>query len=346
MRRSWCIAGVLAVVFGAQAPAQAGPVTALEAMRDYNLIVFDDFDLRHDIQGSIYVGGNLTGNNMVGSNNTRYTGTAGLTVAGDVKASGIKVKNGDFYAGGNVSGLVEIQDGGSAYVGGTVASNSVRLTGNTSGRAMEAGSDAARGKLLDVSDFLALSADLASREADIRYTAADVRDRNNFRLQLADTNGDGLTVLHLDDGFLGALSSYGFYGDDIAGLGTIVVNVAGKNNSLGANWQQGGLPDNLFASQNIIWNFYEAEVLTFDRQIFGSVLAPGARVSNVTPIDGTLVAGSFTQNGQVHLPGFTGDISFPSTLRPAVPAEEIPEPLSVALLGMGLVGVACLRRRS
>ncbi|MGK2287076.1 collagen-binding domain-containing protein [Pedomonas sp. V897] len=322
-------------------PAHAGPVTALEALREYNLIVFDDFRLTQDIQGAVYVGGNLTGGNMVGANFGSYTGATGLTVAGDVMVSNLKVKNSDLYVGGNVvSGLVEIQDGGSAYVGGTAAPDAIRLNGNPAGRTIETGSTRPQDKLLDVADFLALSSALASREAEVRYSSADILDPNNFRITVADLDGDGVAVVSLEAGFLDSLSSYGLYGDGIAGLDTIIINVGGTHISIGANWQTGGLPNSLFASEHVIWNFYEAEVLTFDRQIFGSVLAPGARVSNVTPIDGTLVAGSFTQNGQVHWPGYRGTLI---TFDP--PPVEIAAPASAGVLGLGLAGLVFVQRR-
>ena len=66
----------------------------------------------------------------------------------------------------------------------------------------------------------------------------------------------------------------------------------------------------------------------------GSILAPLAAVTNNTQINGTLVAGSFTQGGEVHMKNFGGLI------------PGIPEPASWALMIMGFGGAgAVLRRR-
>ena len=333
--------------------AVAGPVEALEAMRDYNLIVFDDFRLNHDIQGGIYVDGNLSNGNMVGSNFTSYSGGSGLTVTGNVTGQNIKVKNSDVRIGGSVSGSIEVQDSGSAYIGGSTP-GTVRLTGNTQGRTVQT-NDANAVPVLDRADFFGLSADLASRAAETSYSGADIRDRNNFRITVADQNNDGIGIVNLAADFFSNVNSYGLFGEGLSSLDTIIINVAGTNLDINANWQTGGLMSNLFASQHIIWNFFEAEVLNFGTQIFGSVLAPGAHVTNRTPIDGTLVAGSFAQDGQVHLPGYVGTaLSFapPPQLRPGpegIPADsgfvEVNEPTAVGLLGLGLLFIAGLSRR-
>lgn len=347
--RTRVLAGsMLACVAGSSA-AMAGPVQALEAMREYNLIVFSDFQLNHDIQGGIYVDGNLSNGNMVGSNFTSYTGTSGLTVTGNVTGQNIKVKNSNVHVGGNVTGSIEVQDSGNAYIGGAT-SGTVRLTGNQQGRTVQTGAANAV-TALDRADFFGLSADLAGRSAEASYSKADVTDRNNFRINIADHNNDGIAVVNLASDFFTSVASYGFYGTDLNSLDTIVVNVAGTNVSVDANWQTGGLASNLFASQHIIWNFYEAETLRFGTQIFGTVLAPGATVTNNTPIDGNLVAGSFIQNGQVHLPLYDGTgltfedvVGLPPVFeRPTT--GEVPEPAMVGLLGLGALSIAALRRR-
>lgn len=330
-----------------QGAAVAGPVDALEAMRAYNLIVFDDFRLNHDIQGSVYVDGDLSNGNMVGAHHSRYTGGSGLTVTGNVNGQNIKVKNSDLRVGGNVNGSVEIHDSGSAYIGGNT-SGQVRLTGNTQGRTVQTGQTNAVA-VLDRADFFGLSADLASRAAEASYSAADVRDRNNFRITVADQNNDGIAVINLASDFFGSVASYGVYADAITSLDTIIINVAGTDINIDANWQSSSGGSNLFASQHVIWNFFEAETVRLGRQIFGSVIAPGAVVANHSPIDGSVVAGGFTQYAQVHMPGYAGSglafappVESPGSARPATPVSE---PAMVGLLGLGLLSIAGLGRR-
>ncbi|MCH8686285.1 collagen-binding domain-containing protein [Pedomonas mirosovicensis] len=332
---SWLLAGV--AVAGISGTAEAAPVDALNAMRDYNLIVFDDFQLNHDIQGSVYVDGDLSGGNMVGSNHSRYTGAPGLTVTGNVTGQNVKVKNSDVYVGGNVTGSIEVNDGGSAYIGGSAAPGAVKINGNQQGRTLETGSSTFAQRL-DKADFRDLSGALARFAAETTYSTADITDRNNYRLTVADLDHNGIAVVNLEEGFLDSLASYGLYGDALSSLDTVVINVAGTHVSIDANWQSGTL-SNLFASEHVIWNFFEAETVSLSTQIFGSVLAPNALLSNVTPIDGSVVAGSFAQGGQVHLPRYSGT---GLTFNPPV---EMPEPAVAGLVGLGFLGVAAVRRR-
>ncbi|HLU91911.1 MAG TPA: collagen-binding domain-containing protein [Pedomonas sp.] len=326
-----------------QGAAHAGPVSALEAMRTHNVIVFDDFRLEQDIKGSLYVDGHLggRGNGMVGSGYSGYSGGSGLTVTGDVVGQNIRVKNSDVRVGGNVTGSIEVHDRGSALIGGQ-NTGSVRLTGNTSGRGVHTNvADAA--PALNQADFASLSASLAALTAESLYSASDITDRNNFRIHAADRNNDGIAVVSLGADFFDHLASYVIAADAITSLDTIVVNVAGLDINLEANWLSSSAGSNLFGSQHIIWNFFEAETVNLSRQIFGSVLAPNAIVTNTSSIEGNVVAGGFTQRAQVNLPGYAG-----TRLASALPASgpvAVSEPAVVGLLGIGALGIAALRRK-
>jgi PEP-CTERM motif len=63
------------------------------------------------------------------------------------------------------------------------------------------------------------------------------------------------------------------------------------------------------------------------------VLAPYAAVTNNSPIDGTLVAASYSGNGELH--------DFPFLGSPV----RTPEPGGLAILGVALAGLVGIRRR-
>ena len=76
----------------------------------------------------------------------------------------------------------------------------------------------------------------------------------------------------------------------------------------------------------------------------GSVLAPQASVSNSISLDGTLIAASLTQRGELHQYSFTGTL--PGLSAPPATALRIDEPAGWALLGASAIaGLATRRRR-
>ncbi|MBX3389091.1 MAG: choice-of-anchor A family protein [Phycisphaeraceae bacterium] len=101
---------------------------------------------------------------------------------------------------------------------------------------------------------------------------------------------------------------------DIAmnGASTVIINVAGTNITYNGGNMLGGF--NIPNASKIIWNFYEATTLNIDRHFFGAILAPKATMSNSTAIEGSVFTDTFNQNGEVHLPNFSGNIPAPGAL--------------------------------
>jgi choice-of-anchor A domain-containing protein len=93
---------------------------------------------------------------------------------------------------------------------------------------------------------------------------------------------------------------------------------------------------------DMLWNFYNATTLNLGSEFVGTVLAPTAAVSNGSPIDGDLIAKSFSGTGELHNYAFVGDLN---PLGTSLGNEQVPEPSTIALLSVGLIGLIAVGRR-
>lgn len=131
-----------------------------------------------------------------------------------------------------------------------------------------------------------------------------------------------------------------------SGATTIVFNVSGKNVTIGDNFG-GGFQNN---STKIIYNFFNADSVTVNREIYGAFLAPTALLTNTSPIDGPTFVNTFNQGAEIHLPtqSFNGTPGFGPTTKlfPGLfPVSAVPEPGSIALLTIGGAGALTALRK-
>lgn len=292
-------AAALAAVAGLGAAAQAG------VMNQYNLIVLGQLNnSSQDVEGRVFVGGNLiSGGSPTLAKNLNaaaYAGQTTVAVGGNVSVGNMNLQAGNLRYGGSFSGNFNANGGGNR-------AQDLSLPGQVAG----------------------ISAELHAASTALKNLAANsstslVGNQLNFN---AVGNGQGVAVFNI----AGNLLNNGGVGQinlNLAGVSKIVINVSGANVNISSagnfvgNWQNSGL------RPNIIWNFHEATNVNIQKQIFGAVLAADALVTNSTAIEGSVFAGAMNQNGEVHLPGYTG---------------LIPAPGVLALAGLG--GLIAARRR-
>jgi len=382
-----------AVALAVSAPAQAttSVQAGLQAMRELNLIVLDDLETGHDVEGKVFVGGKITGNSatfgignasqgakastrrtltvggnvgpQININNGSNGGqgpvatTPGILVGGNVGGLNINAQGAAVDVGGNFGGNLNLSNGQVVNIGGSVTgsingsnnSQTVRAGGSINGNAngaafisnLGAGWNAA-------STSVALAAERSLLQTNLTDLSIHLRDltlaSNPSSLTLGN-QGPIFNAVNGGNGFAlfnvaGSLFNTGQIDfTTVGGPMPIIVNVSGTH----INWT-GNAVGGYNASLNpfIIWNFHEATSVDFTRMVHGSVLAPLARITNITPIEGSVVARSFKQGGEVHL----GTFGFDDL--PGGGTGVVPEPASWAMLiaGFGLVGAAARRRRA
>lgn len=382
---------MVAAAFGAPASATATfsaaqyaqAAAGLAAMQKLNLIALGDATLHSDVEGKVFVGGNLAGNNAsigIGNKSGKTFKAAAiyrtLSVGGNL-TGGVNVNNG--------IGLGVIE----AVIGGDASSINVNLGSATSAKVMVAGAfnaqnfnpnskkTASYGKSvsnLQTQDKAYVKQDKqlkAGGTADLKAAIAQTTSLYTSQLttlsQILGALTPNATLVSSDQNNIhfsfstaadasdyavanitaAQLASGTFVMPTYAAGKTLVINVSGTSVSLGANATGSTSAD----QQNVIWNFTDANTVNVNTALFGSVLAPKATVSGNSPINGSVVAKVFNSAGEVHLGTFNGHSGFLVTTPPSNGGGgspgAIPEPSSwmTMLLGFGFLGSIIRRQR-
>jgi choice-of-anchor A domain-containing protein len=317
--------------------AFATPVSAADALSQFNLIVFDDAVSSSHVDGRTIVGGSLTGGDYVQHPADAPTsGYAGLTVGGNaagVNVNGLGIVTGGNLANANVnSGASTVLgnasnvnfNGGGAYVGGSATNSNFNggLSASLPGNAETANDAAAlKTEMLDLSKQIAL---LASTGSDVSIAG----NRATFNA-VAGVSGVAVFDLSAIDTELFKLGEFEFV---LNGATTLIFNIDDSDANIAANFLAGSAKS---IAQFALWNFYNADALVVETEFGGTILAPTASFRNENNIEGTVVVGSLLQHGEIHLQPFVGD-----------PPGSVPEPGSVALLLAGLAALTFRRTRT
>lgn len=358
--------------------------TALRVMSAVNLVTFGDATLHSDVEGKVYVGGNLTGNGapvaIGGSKAGNYLHMdkyRSLTVGGN--ASNVQVNNGiglsniQAVVGGNASG-VQINNGSvtaTLQVGGNMDAQNFNPNGtktatyggtpnNVSNASYikqdltlkAGGTKDLKAAIANVTstyqtDMTVLSQILGALTPNVTLDSGNVNNIH-FNFTSAANASDfavaNITAAQLANGTFNLPT----YATSTNGK-TLIVNVSGTSVNFGVNQVGNGS----LIQQNIIWNFMDATTVNVNTAIYGSVLAPKATISGNSPINGSVVAKVFQSNGEVHLGTFNGNTHFLVAPPPSgggghtTPPGAVPEPASwmTMLAGFGIIGSLIRRQR-
>ncbi len=270
--------------------ALAAGASSASVISSYNQIVLGNLQTGQDTEGRLFVGGNLSGSAaQVGTQLApqSFVGVDVLRVGGNTTVNNLQVEAGNFRRSGGRTGSLNMNGGGTEIVDPSVAAS--------------VGSFSA--------DLFATSASLAGMSAD---SSVQIPSGQPGPMRFIATPGlDGVAVFSISASTLTS-SLVQQYELLRGGATSIVINVTGTSATFNTgnfvgNWQNAAL------RATTIWNFSQATSLTIDRNFNGAILAPSAHLTNTTAIDGSVFVGSMTQNGEVHLPGYTGVVPAPGT---------------------------------
>lgn len=270
--------------------ALAAGASSASVITSYNQIVLGNLQTGQDTEGRLFVGGNLSGSSaQVGTQLAplSFVGVDVLRVGGNTTINNLQVEAGNFRRSGGRTGSLNMNGGGTEIVDPSVAAS----VGSVS------------------ADLFATSTSLAGMAAD---STVQVPSGQPGPMRFIATPGlDGVAVFSISASALTS-SLVQQYELVTGGASSIVINVTGSSAAFNTgnfvgNWQ------NAAVRATTIWNFSQATSLTIDRNFNGAILAPSAHLTNSTAIDGSVFVGSMTQNGEVHLPGYTGVVPAPGT---------------------------------
>lgn len=281
---------------------KVGDIQPTHYMSNYNVIVFENLVSSSDLDGKIWVGGDLGGTSSFQMGD-QYTpsGAENVVVVGGV-IQGTASSNAINFGGGSNAKLAvkDLASRGQRPInwnGG--GSQSTRLV-------LDPGITAA---------FDTLKADLLARSHAFRslpanssmITPATQANTRRFVCTPATMHGqNALSVFSINASDLFSnngvaqveiVSSTG-NANDIQG---VVINVAGTNVNWSSNFNFVGDFTTAAWRQKVIWNFHSATSLACgSHQMNGAVLAPFAAVTSANNFDGSLVCRSLTTTGECH----------------------------------------------
>ena len=278
-------------VFGCVGAAVAGVVcssASASIVTQYNQVVLGNLQTGQDTEGRAFVGLNLSGSAaQFGTKllpRTAWLGTDVLQVGGSITLNNLHMEAGNLHRTGSRSGTVDFNGGGHEIVDGGPSG----LVGSYT------------------SDLMSLSSYLGGLAADSTVQAPS--GQPGPLKFIATPGSDGVAVFTVSASTLS--SSLVQQIDLVGSASSYIINVTGGS----LNFNAGNFSASFATASvraNTMWNFVSATSISLDRNWNGAILAPLANLTNTTAIDGSVFVKSMTQNGEVHLPGYTGYVPAP-----------------------------------
>ena len=303
----------------------------LGAASNYNAFIHQNFSSTgSDVEGRVAAGGNVSISNYsinIKNSQQLYTDTnvlPALVVGGDLNFTSGEIA-GDVYVGGDYT-----PTGSGTITNGSLNNMAVAPVAPIN-------FDTEFAFLNDLSANLGLLA--------ANGVAKDLYSSNQY-LKGAGENGlaNDLHVFNLDASDM----LFNVYHLSAVDQGdTVLLNIAGTD--ITTSWGDFGGDNNSATSlrnmsDNVIFNFFEAETLNIKAALYGSILAPKADIkAPYGVIWGQVIANSWQGNTQIN----DNPLANQSNNAPALvePTVTVPEPSSIIILALGLFVLLAFRRQ-
>lgn len=337
---------LLVAAIATAAQAQSG----LGQAQPFNLWVLGNaWQQGADAEGGVAVGGNL----KVGDwgFTTGWNGGGQLVVGGDLDNKGHSVHPDGVFAGGNLNYAQTLTS-----VGGVKANGNVHIEGGQPSSVKHGGTfsyngtetfPSSQGTSSAPVDFASTNAFLLAQSAYLGTlggtSVVDVSGTGGY-VNL-NASGGGLKIFNFSEQAFENTWFLNF--DGAAPDTTILVNVYGKditapNGNYLYNWVS--YPDGPGVG-NVLFNFPDAENLHVDA-MGGSILAPKATLDfDYGVIYGTTIVGQLGTANDASVGQFNQKDRFGNDIRFRGRLPQVPEPGTLTLGVLGLVGLAVRRRR-
>jgi choice-of-anchor A domain-containing protein len=282
-------------------------------LSQWSVVTSGNLEQVNDIQGSTYVGGNVTDPNsfnVATGSSSLPKSTVSLAVAGNIDNGGsLQVNGGSVVAGGAISRTINLNSGGSSRQ-----------------------NDAA-GLPASPVNAIASASQYWSTLTPNSSTSVAANGQLNFNCRA----GTSLAVFNVSAQQLFGSGYQGFALNPAAATGDILINLEGAN----VNWNGGGFFSQFntpYWNGRVLFNFYDATTVNLSGLLGGYVVAPDANVTVQNNIDGGIMARNLTVDGEVDLPGsglsaWNGDL--PTVLVPETGAWASASSIGAVVLAAG-----------